>query len=305
MPTTPIEIEEIRKYFNNYTDVEYVDRGGFKLVYKGILGDKKEAIKIFILPNENEIYVPDELKEEFIEEAKKRIIRELTILEKSKSPHIVKLGNLKPTEGKIGDKKFVCYSEEFLEGENLAKLIQKKYVPNENEVIDLLISLIKAVKNLWENFKAVHRDIKPLNIIKTGDAERPFVLLDLGIAYIINETPLTIDPNNRMPPGTTKYLAPEMLSPNFRGNIDFRSDLYTIGITAYEYAASIHPLARHGDDLILTLSRIVNEKPIPLQDYRKDFSIEICDYINQLIKKLVALRPRNIQSLLNKLEGLK
>lgn len=305
MSVVPIEIEEIRKFFNNYTNLQYVDRGGFKLVYKGTRGDKNEAIKIFVLPNENEIYAPDELKEEFLEEAKKRIIRELQILEKSTSPYIVKLGSLKPMEGKIGDKKFICYSEEFLEGENLAKLIQKKYVPSDKELIDLLISLIKAIENLWVEFKAVHRDIKPLNIIKTINTERPFVLLDLGIAYIINETPLTVDPNNRLPPGTTKYLAPEMLSPSFRGNLDYRSDLYTIGISVYEYAANIHPLAKHGDDLILTLSRIVNEKPKPLQDYRSDLSNEICDFINQLFKKLVALRPTNIQSLIKKLEGLK
>ena len=299
-----IPIEKIQEFFSDYTDVEYIDKGGFKIVYKGTIGDKKEALKLFMLPNEKDIYSPDELKNELIEESKKRIIRELQILEKSKSPYIVKLGNLKPNEGKIDDYHFICYSEEFLEGENLATLIRNNYKPKEKEIIDLLICLFKAVENIWTDSKAVHRDIKPLNIIKTNDLLRPFVLLDLGIAYIINETPLTVEPSQRLPPGTTRYFAPEMLMPNFRGNLDFRSDLYTIGVTAYEFAAGIHPLAKQGDDLGVTFSRILNEKPKSLCDYRDDFSSEICAFINQLLKKVVALRPSNIKSLIKILVSL-
>jgi len=35
------------------------------------------------------------------------------------------------------------------------------------------------------------RDIKPKNVIRLDDANRPFVLLDLGIAFSVRETPLT------------------------------------------------------------------------------------------------------------------
>ncbi len=303
--STRIPIEEIKTFFNEYSQIKYEDKGGFKLVYSGLLGSKKEAIKIFILPTQNDMSVPDEIKQDLMEEAKKRIIRELLLLEKSESPYIVKLGNLPPTEGKIDNQDIIYYSEEFLDGPNLAKLIKNKHLPDKKDIITLLICLLHAVTDLWGNLRTVHRDIKPLNIIKTTIQDRPFVLLDLGIAFIINETPLTINPMDRIPPGTTKYLAPEMLNPNFRGNLDFRSDLYTIGITAYEFAAGIHPLARDGDDLIATISRIAREKPRRLQDYRNDLPEELCDVINQLIKKVVALRPSNVQSLIKKLEEMK
>lgn len=303
--STRIPIEKIKAFFNEYTQIKYEDKGGFKLVYSGFKGGKKEAIKIFILPSEDEISAPDEIKQELIEESKKRILRELLLLEKSKSPYIVKLGNLLPTDGEIDNQVIICYSEEFLEGPNLATLIKNNYLPDKQEIITLLICLLHAVNDLWVSLKVVHRDIKPLNIIKTTVKDRPFVLLDLGIAFIINETPLTVNPNNRFPPGTIKYLAPEMLNPNFRGNIDFRSDLYTIGITVFEFAAGIHPLAKDGDDLIVTLSRIATEKPKQLQDYRQDLPEVLCDVINQLIKKVVALRPSNLQSLMKKLEEMR
>jgi serine/threonine protein kinase len=301
----PIKLEKIIDYFKDYSDLRYVDKGGYKIVYSGKIGDRKEAIKIFILPNKEEISAPEELKDDLIKESKKRIIRELFLLKQSKSPFIVKLGQIMPTEGEIDNKQVIYYSEEFLEGSNLANLIKNKYRPNKREIIELLLCLIDAVRELWHELNAVHRDIKPLNVIKTNNDKRPFVLLDLGIAFIINETPLTIDPGNRFPPGTTKYLAPEMLNPTFRGNLDFRSDLYTTGITVFEFAAGIHPLARDGDDLLATLSRIANEKPKKLIDLRPDLPIELCEVIDQFIKKMVALRPSNMGHLMKKIEEMK
>ena len=65
--------------------------------------------------------------------------------------------------------------------------------------------------------------------MRLADTTRPFVLLDLGIAFSVFDTPLTFDAQNRMPPGTFRYLAPEMLQLNFRETIDFRSDVYAAG----------------------------------------------------------------------------
>tara|TARA_R110002124_G_C8950160_1_gene513273 strand:- start:2269 stop:2511 length:243 start_codon:yes stop_codon:yes gene_type:complete len=77
----------------------------------------------------------------------------------------------------------------------------------------------------------VHRDIKPLNIIKTGKKGREFVLIDLGIAFYLSGTNFTRDSNKV--PGSAPYLAPEFFKPNFRERMDFRSDLYNVGLTIY------------------------------------------------------------------------
>jgi len=53
----------------------------------------------------------------------------------------------------------------------------------------------------------IHRDVKPGNIMVTGNTMRPFVLLDLGIAYKIHGTELTRKGGH---PGTTSYMAPEL-----------------------------------------------------------------------------------------------
>jgi eukaryotic-like serine/threonine-protein kinase len=305
MPLKIPNIEEVQKLFNQYSDIQYYDKGGFKSVYSAKVDNTIEAIKFVYIPSIQDIAAADDMKDDLIEESKKRILRELHLLENCNSPFIVKLGNLKPILVKIDNVEYIAYSEEFIEGKSLYKLIGEKYKPTESELKGLLICLLRAIENLWTEFKAIHRDIKPMNIIKTNITKRPFILLDLGIAFLINETPLTVAAENRFPPpGTTKYLSPEMLDPNFRNTIDFRSDLYTAGVTVYEYATNIHPLAKSGDDLLMTLTRIIRERPTPLGQRRADLSNEFCDVIDNLIKKVVALRPANISKLIEKIEGI-
>ncbi len=183
-------------------------------------------------------------------------------------------------------------------------LVRRGYTPSEEEVRLLAICILDAISDLWQNHNVVHRDIKPLNIIKTRQNDRTFVLLDLGIAYSIYETSLTFEPQNRLlPPGTPKYLAPEMFDPNFRATLDFRSDLYGLGLTLFEFASGQHPLSRDKDDMLTTLSRIVTEQPRKLEEFRPEFSKELTSTVNLLLNKLPALRPANLEMLKRKMGG--
>ena len=52
---------------------------------------------------------------------------------------------------------------------------------------------MNAIRELWGH-GYVHRDIKPKNVMKLKAPNREFVLLDLGIAFAVNETALTANP---------------------------------------------------------------------------------------------------------------
>lgn len=146
----------------------------------------------------------------------------------------------------------------------------------------------------------MHRDIKPGNVFATALTDRPYVLLDLGIAYNVKEPGLTARPE--FIPATPRYLAPEMLDPNFRENLSYRSDLYAAGITAFEFATGgIHPLSRTKDDLIQTITRILHQEPRRLVNERQDLPSPLSLLIDQLIKKNPALRPGNLNLLLKQL----
>lgn len=270
-----------------------VDVGGFKLVYRMEGPDGSQAMKVVpIMGDPNE--------ELFIAEQISRVEREVRALAECASPYVVKLGTVPMSEVEISGHRCVYYSEEFLAGDTLFSKIQTEPVPGEEAIRLLLRCLLLAVKDLWAG-GYVHRDIKPKNIMATGEKDRPFVLLDLGIAFSVRETALTFAADQRLPPATYRYIAPEMLLPDFRASLDYRADLYTIGLTAFEFSAQAHPLARNGDDLVQTVSRALRQQPKRLQDHRGDLSPQLCNLINQMIKKKPALRPGNIDRIVEQL----
>jgi len=299
MHVEPPKPEDIKSVFPQFEEVHFLKAGGFKAVYKIIVNGSTEAFKI--------VYIPDisgadpEVSSELKKESLGRIAREIKILNDCRSPEIVKLGSIQPIPVVLNSREYVAYSEEFLDGDTIRELIRQSIRPTEQDLRLLLLSLLRAIRELWSlNF--IHRDIKPDNIMKLNrKVDRSFVLLDLGIAFSIADTPLTFDASNRLPPGTYRYLAPEMLQPGFRESIDFRSDIYSAALTVYEYAAGQHPLSKSKDDLIATLSRIIQESPKSLREYRNDLSPFIIGTIDQMLKKIPALRPSNINLLIDKL----
>jgi len=279
---------------------EHIADGGFKAVYRAKVGNAYEALKIVQLPKQAE----DELSQTFYAECLGRIKRELAALAKCTVPQLVRLGSIVATPFEDAGESYIGYSEEFLEGSDLGKLLNDtaRTSPSEVELQLLMRSLVLAIQELW-SYGYIHRDIKPLNIIKTKNPERPFVLLDLGIAFSVRETALTYNPIGRMPPATYRYMAPEMGNPSFRETIDYRSDLYSAALSVYEYGAGKHPLSSDADDLFQTVSRAIREPAKPLKTYRPDLSEGFCQMIDQLLKKKPALRPANINRLLASLEG--
>jgi serine/threonine protein kinase len=281
--------ENVKESLEIYSNISFYRKGGFKAVYKGIREEIIEAVKLNYIPDINE---PD-MTEEIVNQYRKRINREINILSKCSSPSIVRLGGLSLKEIKIESKNYAVYSEEFLEGETLFDIIKQGFQPNEKELKLLAQSMLNAISELWKINQSIHRDIKTLNIKKTNNPERQFVLFDLGIAFSRTETPITINPFQV--PGTRQNLAPEMFDPNFRNSIDFRSDLYTLGITLYEYATGKHPLAEPGEDVMITISKILRETPISIKTLRSDLSENFANLIDQWLKKKPHLRPSNLE----------
>jgi serine/threonine protein kinase len=60
------------------------------------------------------------------------------------------------------------------------------------ELAEIGISLLSAIADLAMK-NIIHRDIKPENVIATDLPDRPFILLDLGIAFVVGGTRLTMD----------------------------------------------------------------------------------------------------------------
>ena len=301
MSFSPPNDDLILKAFPKIEDLTLLDKGGFKAVYRASISGKIEAFKLIQIPSfPDSPDSPD--PESFRHEMIGRVRREVEALTHCVGPEIVTLGSLSLTESKISGVDYLAYSEEFLEGSDLGKLLNSRTLkPVEDELRLLFATLLKAIRELWKR-GYIHRDIKPKNVMKLNNPSRQFVLLDLGIAYSVQETALTANPHERWPMATYRYLAPEMMNPNFRETIDYRSDLYTAAMTVFEYGAQRHPLAQDKDDRMQTISRALHQPAELLSKFRPDLSADFCQTIDQMLKKKPALRPANLNLLIKRME---
>jgi serine/threonine protein kinase len=123
---------------------------------------------------------------------------------------------------------------EYVRGEPLSGIIEHSGPLAVDRVLHIVGQICGALHEAHE-LGIVHRDLKPDNILLTERAGDPdFVkLLDFGIAARVNagtsyETKLT---QQGMVLGTPPYMSPEQFS---GGEIDRRSDLYSLGVIVYE-----------------------------------------------------------------------
>ncbi|MBM4368815.1 MAG: serine/threonine protein kinase, partial [Deltaproteobacteria bacterium] len=133
-----------------------------------------------------------------------------------------------------------------------------------DEVLGILVPVLDAVGAVHAR-GVVHRDIKPENIIISRDSSgrlRP-VLSDFGIAKLQQDT--TVSAVKRRTElgssiGTPEYMSPEQV--RGRDEIDARSDIFAIGVVAYELVAGRHPFA--DVDTFETKRNIVEGRYVPL-----------------------------------------
>jgi serine/threonine-protein kinase len=288
------DIELLRDAIEEVTGLRFIGEGGFKAVYEAIIAGEKEALKVIFIPSED-------IEQEAHAEILSRVKREIESLRRCECSYLVQLGTLEPHSCEIQGHEYLVYSEELLEGTDLLERIHGGNRPAFLECKALLSCLLKVIRELKAK-EIIHRDIKPGNVMALEDSSRPFVVLDLGIAFKLHSTPITMNPDMRH--GTLPYMAPEMFEPNFRELIDYRSDLYSAAVTIYEYASGVHPIARRGEDDVTTMYRIATRKPYPLASHRPDLPTSFCEIIDQLIRKKPMLRPSNLDELLEKVEEL-
>jgi serine/threonine-protein kinase len=130
---------------------------------------------------------------------------------------------------------------EYVRGEPLSRIIEHSGPLAVDRVLHIAGQICGALHEAHE-LGIVHRDLKPDNILLTERAGDPdFVkLLDFGIAARVNagtsyETKLT---QQGMVLGTPPYMSPEQFS---GGEIDRRSDLYSLGVIVYEMVQGTLP----------------------------------------------------------------
>jgi eukaryotic-like serine/threonine-protein kinase len=120
------------------------------------------------------------------------------------------------------------YAMELLEGQTLQELVERQGPQSPERVIRILMQLCAALDEA-HGLGLVHRDIKPDNVLLTGEGLGVAKLIDFGLVEQIGEMARGQAPGTVV--GTPLYLSPEaIVAPE---TVDARSDLYGLGALAY------------------------------------------------------------------------
>ncbi len=139
--------------------------------------------------------------------------------------------------------------------------------------------------------RIIHRDIKPANLIV--DAQATVWVTDFGLAKMEDQQDLTQTGDLL---GTLRYMAPEQLL----GNVDLRSDIYSLGATIYELL-SLRP-AFQGETRGKLIYQITNESATPLRKWRSDFPRDLSLIIEKSLERESAHRYQSAKDLADDLQ---
>ncbi len=173
---------------------------------------------------------------------------------------------------------------EYVDGKNLKTILRDKKILPISDAIMYLKQILKALEYSHSR-NIIHRDIKPANILLDGNNH--LKLSDFGIAKVFGREGLT---KTGMLLGTPWYTPPEQVMGE---KIDFRSDLYSVGITFYEMVTGKVPFnSETNSDFQVQKAHLETPPPRP-----SIFNPEIGSKIEKFILKSLQKKPeRRFQS---------
>lgn len=174
---------------------------------------------------------------------------------------------------------------EFLDGENLgaytrtdARLPIYRVYQVAKDILSALVSMQSLDKPI------LHRDIKPQNII--WDNEERFVLIDFNVASFVDE--------NQDFVGTNPYLAPDLITDEYKVKWDKSADTFALGITLFELICKEYPWTPKK-------MPVLSIDPINPKEFEPRISDAFAEFLSQAINPRTAKRFSNAQEMLNTL----
>jgi len=162
---------------------------------------------------------------------------------------------------------------EYIQGETLASIIRSRANISLPEKLTWLEQLCAGAAYA-HNLGVIHRDIKPANLII--DRTRRLKILDFGIAKLLG----AVASNATTLVGTPGYMAPEQI---LGEPIDHRSDVFSIGVVAYELLAGVE--AFPGESIPAITHRILSQPPKPLPEVCSDLPEPLIAVIDRAMNK--------------------
>ena len=160
----------------------------------------------------------------------------------------------------LRDGDLVAYTMEYVDGGALADRLERPDKPiSIPDIINYLSQMCLGVQAIHDA-GIVHRDLKPENILLTRD--EVVKIADFGIARTGHGPRLT---EHGGVVGTIDYVSPEYM---LNSQVDWRSDIYAIGILGYEMVTGESPF--RGDSVYATMTKRLKSDPKTPSEVRRE-----------------------------------
>ncbi|HLY10229.1 MAG TPA: FHA domain-containing serine/threonine-protein kinase, partial [Planctomycetota bacterium] len=202
-----------------YRIIERVGRGGMGTVYKAEQVDLQRVVALKVISEE---HTKDK---DFVD----LFIHEARAAAKLNHPNIVQVYDVKRHN------EYYYFSMEFVSGGSVQEILNRQKKISADQAVQMILDAAKGLDYAHKK-GIVHRDVKPDNLMvsETGMIK----IGDMGLARGLEEK---IGPEEETSViGTPHYIAPEQV---LGRPADFRSDIYSLGATAYRMLAGVTPFS--------------------------------------------------------------
>ena len=223
-----------------------------------------------------------------------RFRREIVTVAKLQHPNIVPLLSTGDADG------IAYFLMPYIEGASLRSRIRPDGIPV-TMTVRVLTDVVRAL-SYAHAAGVVHRDIKPDNILLSGDTA---VVTDFGVAKAVSIALGPETPAGKAAPltqtgmsfGTPVYMAPEQVAAD--PSADHRVDFYALGVTAYEMLCGAPPF--HGETPQALLTAKLTKAPPSISLLRTDVSEGLEAIVMRCLEVDADRRPSTASEILDAL----
>jgi eukaryotic-like serine/threonine-protein kinase len=283
--TEPIPSDLRALLGDRYAIDRLLGRGGMGAVYlaRDLRLDRPVALKV--LPAEFASQV----------ELRARFLRETRTAASFSHPNIVPVFSIEEHDD------LLAFAMGYVEGESVADLVKRAGPMSVRDVVRMLQDVGYALAYAHGR-GVVHRDIKPDNIMIERATGRALVM-DFGISRSIDTSAIAVGTSAGLTRvgevvGTPEFMSPEQASGD---QIDGRSDLYSLGLTAF--FALTGRLAITGENTQKVLVKQLTEAVPQMASQRRDVPTALAALIDQCVMKDAAERPASAQAVVEALDS--